>query len=197
MSETVTATGSETVEANEQTQYLTFFLAEEAFAVGILRVKEIIEYDTVTRIPNVPASIRGVINLRGSVVPVVDLAARFGLGESRVTKRTCVIIVEVEAGGGKRVVMGVTADAVSQVIDLPRNEIEPPPSFGTRVHVDYLKGIGKMGKQFVLLLDVDKVLATDKLLSLPELPSFTGIETAIPSAPSSLDSQSGCAINAA
>jgi purine-binding chemotaxis protein CheW len=154
---------SETVEANEQTQFLTFLLADEAFAVGILRVKEIIEYDTVTRLPNVPPSIRGVINLRGSVVPVVDLSARFGLSPSPVTKRTCVIIVEVEAGGGKRVVMGVTADAVSQVVDLPLTEIEPPPSFGTRVQVDYLKGIGKLGKKFVLILDIDRVLSPEEL----------------------------------
>ncbi len=186
---------SDTVEANEQTQFLTFLLAEEAFAVGILRVKEIIEYDTVTRLPNVPRSIRGGINLRGSVVPVVDLAARFGLGESPVTKRTCVIIVEVEAGGGKRVVMGVTADAVSQVIDLPLSEIEPPPSFGTRVHVDYLKGIGKMGKQFVLLLDVDKVLSTDVMLGLTVLRPPPGSEAANLSAPSIINSQSGCEMN--
>ncbi len=152
---------SDSVEANEQ--FLTFLLADEAFALGILRVKEIIEYDTVTRIPNVPPSIRGVINLRGSVVPVVDLATRFGMGQSPVTKRTCVIIVEVDAGEGKHVVMGVTADSVSQVIDLPRTEIEPPPSFGTRVHSDYLKGMGRMGKKFVMILDIDRLLSPDEL----------------------------------
>jgi purine-binding chemotaxis protein CheW len=163
MSESGEGRGESGEGSEQQTQYLTFLLADEAFAVGILRVKEIIEYDTVTRIPNVPPSIRGVINLRGSVVPVVDLAARFGLKGSPVTKRTCVIIVEVEVGGRKRVVMGVTADAVSQVIDLPQTEIEPPPSFGTRVHVDFLKGIGKMGKKFVLILDIDQVLLPDEL----------------------------------
>jgi purine-binding chemotaxis protein CheW len=152
---------SDNVEPNEQ--FLTFLLADEAFALGILRVKEIIEYDTVTRIPNVPPSIRGVINLRGSVVPVVDLAARFDMGQSPITKRTCVIIVEVDAGEGKHVVMGVTADSVSQVIDLPRTEIEPPPSFGTRVHSDYLKGMGRMGKKFVMILDIDRVLSADEL----------------------------------
>jgi purine-binding chemotaxis protein CheW len=172
---------SETIEANEQTQFLTFLLAEEAYAVGILRVKEIIEYDTVTRIPNVPRSVRGVINLRGSVVPVVDLAARFGLEESPVTKRTCVIIVEVEAGGRKRMVMGVMADAVSQVIDLPLSEIEPPPSFGTRIHVDYLKGIGKIGKKFVLILDLDRVLSPDALRSGVAAATVSGSTGGVPS----------------
>ncbi len=132
-----------TLEALEQTQFLTFLLADESYAISILRVREIIEYETVTRVPNMPASIRGVINLRGAVVPVVDMGLRFGMREIQVTKRTCVIIVEVEANG-ERLVMGLMADAVSQVIDLPPADIEPPPAFGTRVRVDFLKGLGKM-----------------------------------------------------
>jgi len=183
---------SDTAEANEQTQFLTFLLAGEAFAVGILRVKEIIEYETVTRIPSAPPSIRGVINLRGSVVPVVDLAVRFGLGQSPVTKRTCVIIVEVEVGGRQRLVMGLMADSVSQVIDLPLAEIEPPPSFGTCVPMDYLKGIGKMGKKFVLLLDVDKVVSSKEMLDLAELPPPPGSGTTNLSAQSRIDSKVGC-----
>lgn len=146
------------MESTEQTQFLTFQLAEESYAVSILRVREIIEYDFVTRVPNMPASIRGVINLRGAVVPVVDLATRFGLRESKVTKRTCVIIAEVEVGGD-RLVMGLMADAVSQVIDLPPADIEPPPAFGVSVRVDFLKGLGKIGKKFVLILDLDRALS--------------------------------------
>ena len=132
----------------EQTQFLTFLLADEVYAVSILRVKEIIEYGTVTRVPNMPPSVRGVINLRGAVVPVVDLVLRFKLGESKVTKRTCVIIAEFESEG-EPVVMGLMADAVNEVIDLPPAEIEPPPSFGAAVRTDFLKGLGKAGKKFV------------------------------------------------
>jgi purine-binding chemotaxis protein CheW len=160
--------------STEQTQFLTFLLADEQYAVSILRVREIIEYDTVTRVPNMPTSIRGVINLRGAVVPVVDLAVRFGLRDNRVTKRTCVIIAEVEVGG-ERLVMGLMADAVSQVIDLPPADIEPPPAFGTSVRVDFLKGLGKVGKKFVLILDLDRALSATDLLSVAE-----GQSTALP-----------------
>lgn len=158
---------SGTLEATEQTQFLTFLLGEELYAIGILQVREIIEYATVTRVPNMPASIRGVINLRGAVAPVVDLAVRFGLPESQVTKRTCVIIAEV-AAGGDRLVMGLMADAVSQVIDLPPADIEPPPAFGTRVRVDFLRGLGKIGKKFVLILDLDRALSNTELTSVVE-----------------------------
>ena len=156
-----------THETTEQSQFLTFLLAEESYAISILRVREIIEYETVTRVPNMPASIRGVINLRGAVVPVVDLALRFGLRDIQVTKRTCVIIVEVEAGSD-RLVMGLMADSVSQVIDLPPADIEAPPAFGTRVRVDFLKGLGKIGKKFVLILDLDRALSNTELLSVAE-----------------------------
>lgn len=155
------------LETTEQTQFLTFLLAEESYAVSILRVREIIEYDTVTRVPNMPPSIRGVINLRGAVVPVVDLAVRFGLRDCQVTKRTCVIIVEVEVNG-ERLVIGLMADAVNQVIDLPPADIEPPPPFGTRVRVDFLEGLGKIGKKFVLILDLDRALSSTDLLSVAE-----------------------------
>ncbi len=146
----------------EQTQYLTFHLAGEEYAVGILGVKEIIEYGTITKVPQTPPSIRGVINLRGSVVPVVDLALKFGLSPSPVTERTCIVIVEADLEG-ERTVMGIIADAVSQVIELMPQDIQAPPAFGTRVRVDFLRGMGKAGKKFVLLLDIDKVLSTAEL----------------------------------
>jgi purine-binding chemotaxis protein CheW len=146
----------------EGAQYLGFYIAGEEYAIGILRVREILEYDTLTKVPTTPPSIRGVINLRGSVVPVVDLAVKFGLPESVISKRTCIVVVEVNLDG-ERAVMGVLADAVSQVIDLPASEVEPPPPFGTRVRVDCLIGMGRAGRKFVLLLDIDKLLSLDEL----------------------------------
>jgi purine-binding chemotaxis protein CheW len=145
-----------------QLQYLTFHLAGEEYGVGILKVKEILEYDTLTKVPAAPSFIRGVINLRGSVVPVIDLAVKFGLAASPITKRTCVVIVEADADG-RRTVMGIIADSVSKVIDLAPGDIEPAPQFGTRVRSDHLQGMGKTGKKFALLLDIDRVLAADEL----------------------------------
>ncbi len=159
----------------EPAQYLTFQVASEEYAIGILRVKEILEYDTLTKVPQTPSSIRGVINLRGSVVPVVDLAAKFGLPPRPVTKRTCIVIVEVNLGEAP-IVIGILADAVNQVMDLTPADIEPPPAFGTAVRVDYLQGMGKVGKKFVLLLDVDRVLSAPELLG----PSFSAAEPALP-----------------
>ena len=149
-------------ESNQQTQHLTFHLAGEEYAVGILKVKEIIEYGTLTVVPQTPPSVRGVINLRGNVVPVVDLAIKFGMAQSPITNRTCIIIVEV-ALDGEQAVMGVIADSVSQVIDLPASEILPPPAFGTRIKADFLHVMAKADKKFFLILDIDKVLTVDEL----------------------------------
>jgi len=145
-----------------RSQYLGFCVAGEEYGIGILRVKEILEYDTVTKVPTTPKSIRGVINLRGNVVPVVDLAVKLGLPESQVTKRSCVVIVEV-AFDGETAVMGLMADSVSQVLDLAAADIQAPPAFGTRVQVDYLLGMGRAGKKFVLLLDIDRVLSEEEI----------------------------------
>ncbi len=150
-------------EGISQTLCLSFHVAGEEYAIGILQGKEIIEFATLTRVPKTPTSVRGVINLRGNVVPVVDLATKFGLPETRVTKRTCIIIVEVELEG-ERTVMGVMADAVSQVIELQPEDIEAAPTFGAGVGVDHLLGMGKMGKKLVLILDIDKVLSAEDLL---------------------------------
>ena len=159
------------------TQHLTFVLADEEYAVGVLQVREIIEYDTVTRVPSTPPWIRGVINLRGGVVPVVDLAIKLGLAERPVTGRTCIVVVEVEIDG-KPALMGVIADAVSQVVDIGPDEVEPPPAFGTRIRVDYLKGMGRAGKKFVLMLDIGRVLTADELLAATEIGDATGAEEA-------------------
>ena len=155
-----------------QQQYLTFFLADEEYAINIQRVKEIIEYTTVTKVPKVPEWIRGVINLRGNVVPVVDLTVRFGLEVRPVTKTTCIVIVEVEQDS-ERTVMGVIADAVNQVIDLAPKDIEEPPAFGTRVRLEYLFGMGKLGKKFALILNIDSVLSNTELLTVSTLQSST------------------------
>lgn len=155
---------SATKEATNRLQYLTFRIAGEEYAVGILRVKEIVEYGAVTKVPQTPPWIRGVINLRGSVVPVIDLAVKFGLESSPITKWACIIFIELELDS-ELVVMGVVADAVSQVVDLAAEDIEPPPAFGTNVRVDFLLGMGKLGKSFVLILDIDQVLSTSELLT--------------------------------
>jgi purine-binding chemotaxis protein CheW len=143
-------------------QYLTFKIAGETYAVSILRVREILQYETVTKVPATPRSIRGVMNLRGSVVPVVDLAVKLGLPESTLTPRTCVVILEV-TNEEERMVMGVMADTVSEVIELRAEDVEPPPPFGSRVKVDYLVGMGKADKKFLLVLNIDKVLSAEDL----------------------------------
>jgi purine-binding chemotaxis protein CheW len=142
----------------DQTQYLTFQLAGEEYAVNILQVKEIIAYGTLTTVPQTPPSIRGVINLRGSVVPVVDLALKFGLNASPVTNRTCVVIVEVNTDGEPTVV-GIIADSVSQVVELSAEDILPAPAFGTQVRMNFLQGMGKTEARFVLILNIDKALS--------------------------------------
>ncbi len=153
----------ETQTAMEQAQqFLTFHIAGEEYAIGITRVREIIEYDTVTRVPKTPAFIRGVINLRGSVVPVIDLAVKFGLPECAVTRSTCIVVLELSLNG-EETATGVIADSVSQVVDLVSTDIEKVPSFGTQVHTEYLLGMAKLGKKFALLLDVDKVLSLEEL----------------------------------
>jgi len=148
-------------------QYLTFLTAGEEYAIGIVKVREIIEYEAVTTVPNTPIWIRGVTNLRGRVVPVVDLAVKFGLPASRISKFSCVIITEVMFQS-ENLTMGVLADSVCQVVDLSADKIEAPPPFGTRVKTEYLLGMGAMGKKFCLILDIDKVLSTDELLAVTE-----------------------------
>jgi purine-binding chemotaxis protein CheW len=150
----------------DQTQYLTFHIAGEEYAVGILRVKEIITYGTLTTVPQTPPSIRGVINLRGSVVPVVDLAVRFGLPASPVTNRTCIVIVELNLAA-EQTVMGIMADSVSEVVELIADDILPAPPFGTHVSTDFLRGMGKAGAKFVLILDIDKVLSAADMVHPP------------------------------
>lgn len=147
----------------ETGQYLTFRLRDDEYGVSILQIREILEFSRLTPVPLTPPWIRGVLNLRGSVVPVVDLALKFGLEATRPTDRTCIVIVEVEVED-ELSVMGVMVDAVSEVVELDRQALEEPPDFGTRVKVDYLEAMGKIDGRLLLLLDANRVLSTDELL---------------------------------
>jgi purine-binding chemotaxis protein CheW len=146
-------------------QYLTFMLGGELFAIGILCIKEIIEYASLTEVPMMPAAVRGVINLRGAVVPVMDLLIRFGKKSSPVSKRTCIVIIEV-AGPGGRQDIGIVVDSVDSVLDIPASEIEPPPSFGAGIRTDFIRGMGKVNANFVILLDVNHALAVEEVAAL-------------------------------
>jgi purine-binding chemotaxis protein CheW len=148
--------------AAEPQQYLTFMLGGETYALGILAIKEIIEYRGLTEVPMMPPSIRGVINLRGAVVPVMDLQARFGRPSSEATKRTCIVIIEVESNG-ERHVLGAVVDAVNEVLEIPAADIEPPPSFGTRIRSDFIHGMGKVRGKFVILLEAEQVLSVEEI----------------------------------
>lgn len=154
-----------TAAKGEEGQYLTFLLGGEMYAIGILNIKEIIEYGQVTEVPMMPAFIRGVINLRGRVVPVIDLQARFGKPSTEISKRSCIVIVEVESDGGHQDV-GMVVDAVSEVLEIPASEIEPAPSFGAKIRADFISGMGKVNSKFVILLSVSKVLSVDELSML-------------------------------
>jgi purine-binding chemotaxis protein CheW len=151
--------------ATEPAQFLTFLLGDEIFAIDILSIKEIIEFRNLTTVPLMPECVRGVLNLRGAVVPVLDLQARFGRRASEVGKRTCIVIVELNTAHGRQVI-GVLVDAVNEVLDIAQEAIEPPPAFGARIRTDFIRGIGKVEEKFVILLDVDQVFSVDELASL-------------------------------
>jgi purine-binding chemotaxis protein CheW len=148
-------------------QYLTFVLSGEIFAMGILAIKEILEYTHLTAVPMTPDYIRGVINLRGAVVPVLDLSVRFGKEPSPVTKKTCIVIMEVKAGAQSHDI-GVVVDTVNAVLDIPPSDVELPPAFGARIRTDFIQGMAKINNKFVILLNVNQALATDELFSLAE-----------------------------
>ena len=160
--------------AGSPAQYLTFTLGGEMFAVGILNVKEIIEYGHLTEIPMMPAFIRGVINLRGAVVPVIDLAARFGGKTTQVARRTCIVIIEV-VDQDFRSDIGILVDAVSEVLEIPASEIEPPPSFGAKIRADFIFGMGKVSGKFVIILNINNVLSIEEISMLTDVATEDGI----------------------
>jgi purine-binding chemotaxis protein CheW len=147
-------------------QCLVFSLSGEVYAISLLGVKEIIEFGGVTAIPTMPSFIRGVINLRGRVVPVMDLSARFGEGRTEIGERTCIVILEQE---GSEQDMGVVVDSVNAVVDVNPTDIEPAPSFGARVRVDFIQGMWKYQDQFVVVLDLAKVLSVEEITQIVSL----------------------------
>ncbi|MBS3954188.1 MAG: chemotaxis protein CheW [Methylomicrobium sp.] len=153
-------------------QYLTFVMGGDIYAFGILNIKEIIDYGNLTEVPMMPSFVRGVINLRGSVVPIVDLSARFGKGNTQIVKRTCIIIVETTSEGediGQQDI-GIIVDAVNEVIDIDEDEIEAPPSFGAGIRPDFITGMAKRNDRFMILLNVSRVLSVEDMLSLSKAP---------------------------
>ena len=151
-------------EANgsENHQYLTFKLDEEVFALGIDKVREVLDYTSVTKVPQTPDFMRGVINLRGSVVPVVDMRLKFGMAKTEKTVNTCIIIVEINLEG-ETTVLGALADSVQEVLDLEPQQIEPAPKIGTKLRTEFIRGMGKRGEQFIIILDIDKVFSGEEL----------------------------------
>jgi purine-binding chemotaxis protein CheW len=143
-------------------QYLTFSVSGEVFAIPIGAIREIIEYRQPTDVPMMPAYIRGVINLRGRVVPVIDLAVRFGRAAGGVTKRTCIVILEIPQEGQTQDI-SVVVDAVSAVVDIADADVEPPPQFGARIRTDFISGMGKIAGKFVVILDPQRVLSVEEL----------------------------------
>lgn len=160
--------GALETDGEEQQQYLTFRLGEERFALGILAVKEIIEYGGLTTVPMMPACVRGVINLRGHVVPVVDLALRFGRPAIAPGRRTCIVIVEAEMDGEFHDI-GVIVDAVNHVLEIPPEDIEPAPAFGAKLRSDFIAGMGKVEGQFVVILHGNHVLSIEEITHMGQV----------------------------
>lgn len=176
-------------EMRETTQYLTFTLGDEDFALEITRVREVLDYTTITRVPRMPEFLRGVINLRGNVVPVVDLRLKLGMSAIHRTVDTCIVIVDIMIDG-EMIQMGALADSVKEVIDLDPEQISPPPRLGTNLENRFIKGIGAQDEKFLIILDIDTVLSTEELnivkapkddrkLKLQE--DITALETPLPS----------------
>ena len=149
----------------ETVQYLTFKLAEEIFAFDVAKVREILELTSITKVPQTPEFMRGVINLRGSVVPVIDLRLNFGMQCTEQTVNTCIIVVEVNLAG-EILVLGVLADSVQEVVEMEPDHIEPPPQLGTKLNTEFIKGMGKVENDFVMILDIDKVFSSEELTDI-------------------------------
>ncbi len=156
----------------ETTQYLTYKLGDEIYALDISKVREVLDFTTVTKVPRTPDFMRGVINLRGSVVPVVDLRLKFGMSATEKTVNTCVIITEVTVDGDTTV-LGALADSVQEVIDLAPSDISAPPKIGTKLRTEFIRGMGKRDDRFIIILDIDRVFSSDELALVAGEPSDT------------------------
>ena len=148
-------------------QFLSFALGDEVFAVNVQQVKEILDVINITRVPQMPDYMLGVINLRGSVVPVIDLRSKFGMEPREANRENCIIVIEVDFGG-ELVVIGALTDAVREVLDLSAEQIEPPPRMGMKLKSEFIRGMGKQGEEFIILLDIDRIFSTDEMNLLHE-----------------------------
>ena len=163
----------------ETTQYLTFKLGDEIFALDIGKVREVLDFTTITKVPRTPAFMRGVINLRGSVVPVVDLRLKFGMTTTEKTVNTCIIIVEVTVDN-ETIILGALADSVQEVMDLEPEHIEPAPKIGTKLNTEFIKGMGRRDDRFVIILDIDKVFSASELSMVKDMGETAGGREAPP-----------------
>ncbi len=151
----------------ETKQYLAYNLGEEIFAVDVLKVREVLESQEITKVPRAPDFMKGIINVRGVVVPVINMHIKFGMEETEKTVNTCVILLEVEFDG-ETTVLGAQADAVREVIDLEPDQIEPAPKIGSKWKTEFIKGIGKRNEEFIILLDIDRIFSADEITMLQE-----------------------------
>lgn len=151
----------------ETVQYLTFKLSDEIFALDVAKVREILEFTTITKVPQTPEFMRGVINLRGSVVPVIDLRLKFGMESTEQTINTCIIVVEVTLEGDTTV-LGALADSVQEVVEMEPDQIEPAPHIGTRLNTDFIRGMGKHGENFIMILDIDRVFSEQEMAAVQD-----------------------------
>lgn len=154
-------------------QYLTFRLGGEQFAVDVVKAQEVLDYVVPTRVPQTPAYMLGVINLRGSVVPVIDLRQKFSMPEAQQTRDTCIIVMEVEVDG-ETIVVGLLVDSVLEVLDLVAESLEPPPRIGTGLKTDFIRGMGSLGEAFLIVLDIDRIFSSDELMSIEEIRQLKG-----------------------
>jgi purine-binding chemotaxis protein CheW len=161
-----------TAAITKPTKFVTYKLDQENYALDIDQVREVLDYTTITKVPQMPDFVRGVINLRGSVVPVVDLRAKFGLPPTERTVDTRILIVEITVDQ-ESTVLGALADAVKEVIELEPEQIDPPPKIGTRLKTDFIRGVGKRDDEFIIILDVDRVFSNDELASFQETEDLT------------------------
>jgi len=156
-------------------QHLTFVLSDEEFAIPVMTIKEIIEYGHLTNVPMVPDFIKGVVNLRGNVVPVLNLSSKFGLDVKAIDKRTCIIIMDAQIDG-ESVVMGIVVDKVLQVIEIPEKNIEPAPTLGATIRTDFIKGMGKLDDNFIIILDIVQVLSAEEIALMSDMHKEVSIE---------------------
>ena len=154
-------------EKEKSTTYLTFVLGTESFGVDVRKVREVLDFTTITRVPRMPEFMRGVINLRGSVVPVIDMRLKFDMEKAEDTVDTCVIVMEISLDG-ETTVVGALADAVKEVFDLDAGQIEPPPRIGTSLNTEFIRGMGKHNEEFIIILDIDRIFSAEELALVTE-----------------------------